>query len=251
MAYVLDLAVILVFVLSVVIGYRRGVVRSLSRLIGLVLAVVVAFSLSGVVANTVYDRFVEPMVQSTIEKQIDETASTGEAASRNGVATVLEELPAPLLNLLKNNDVGTVDQVMDKLIVDDSQELFNGGELAEALTEQIVRPVGVSVLRLLAFPLILVLAWLLVLLLSGLIDKLVGKIPFVNGLNNGLGALFGALQGAVLALIVVAIVQMVASMEAVPWLTQAHIDHTILTGPLSEINPVGHFFQSVLLTFAE
>jgi len=251
MAYVLDLAVILIFGLMVFIGYKRGVIRSLTRLIGLVAAVVLAISFSGPAANAVYEKYVGPAVETVVEERIDETSHTGETALRNGVESVLEALPTPLLNLLKNNNVGTVEEVMSKVDADGDQSVFNAGELAETLTAQIVQPVAVTVLRLIAFLVILLVAVLLALVLSGLIGKLVEKIPFVNGLNNSLGALFGALEGVALVLVLVAVVQLAASMEAVEWLTQEHIDHTILTGPISQFNPVSRFFQSVLLTFAE
>ncbi len=251
MAYVLDLAVILVFGLMVFIGYKRGVIKSLTRLIGLVAAVVVAISFSGPAANAIYEKYVGPAVEEAVEERIDETAHTGETALRDGVESVLEALPAPLLNLMKNNNVGTVDEVMSKVDADGDQSRFNAGELAETLTAQIVQPVAVTVLRLIAFLVILLVAVLLALVLSGLIGKLVEKIPFVSGLNNSLGALFGALEGVALVLVLVAVVQLVASMEAVDWLTQEHIDHTILTGSISQVNPVSRFFQSVLLTFAE
>ena len=56
MAYLLDLAVILFFVLSIVIGCKRGVVKALSRLAGIVAAVVLAFLFCGPLASLTFDR---------------------------------------------------------------------------------------------------------------------------------------------------------------------------------------------------
>ena len=47
MAYILDIAVILIFVLAIFIGYRRGFVKSIIRLVGCLLALVIAGTLSG------------------------------------------------------------------------------------------------------------------------------------------------------------------------------------------------------------
>ncbi|MBP3389501.1 MAG: CvpA family protein, partial [Clostridia bacterium] len=152
MAYVLDLLVILVFGLMVFIGYKRGVVKSLARLIGLIAAVVVAITFSGPVANAVYDGAVGPAIEEAVAAKIDEGEDATSIELRSGVESVLEALPTPLLNLMKNNHIGTVDEIMAK--VEDSEgldKLFNAGELAETLTEKVVRPVAVTILRLLAF----------------------------------------------------------------------------------------------------
>lgn len=42
MAYMLDIAVILILLLAVYIGYRRGFVKAVIKLVGCVLAVVIA-----------------------------------------------------------------------------------------------------------------------------------------------------------------------------------------------------------------
>ena len=50
MAYILDAAVIIIFLLMLVIGYRRGLVKSLLRLGGSILAMLAAWGIAAAVA---------------------------------------------------------------------------------------------------------------------------------------------------------------------------------------------------------
>ena len=73
MAYLLDLAVILFFVLSIVIGCKRGVVKALSRLAGIVAAVVLAFLFCGPLASLTFDRWIGPSLQTTVAEKIEDS----------------------------------------------------------------------------------------------------------------------------------------------------------------------------------
>ena len=248
MAYLLDLAVILFFVLSIVIGCKRGVVKALSRLAGIVAAVVLAFLFCGPLASLAFDRWVGPSLQTTVAEKIEDSRETGENAIRTGVESALEALPAPVLNLMKNNGIGTVDEIIDRVDLSGADQLAqNADGIAEQLTAQVARPVIVTVLRVPAFLLILLLGIIAALLLSGLLDALVSRIPFVKGVNRSLGAVFGALEGVLLVLVFVGVVQIVAELGAdTSPLNQTVLDKTLLTGPIAQINPIGSYFRSVL-----
>ena len=248
MAYLLDLAVILVFGLCLAIGYKRGVVKSLSKLLGIVAAVVLAFLFSAPLASAVFDQWVGPQLETVITEQIETSRTNGEEAVRSGVESVLEALPAPVVNIMKNNGLGTVDEIINRVDLSGADQLAeNADAIAEKLTAQVARPVVLMLLRLPAFLLILLLGLLAALLLSGLLDALVSHIPFVKGVNRSLGALFGALEGIAFVLVLVGVLQVVAELGTESSvLNQAVLDQTLLTGPLAQINPVGHFFQSVL-----
>lgn len=248
MAYLLDLAVILVFVLCIAVGCKRGVVKALSRLLGIAAAVVLAFLFCGPLASLTFDQWVGPQLESTISTKIGESRDDGENAVRSGVESVLEALPAPVVNLMKNNGIGTVDEIIDRVDLSGADQLVqNADDIAGRLTTQVARPVVVTILRVPAFLLILLLGIIAAMLLSGLLDALVSHIPFVKGVNRSLGALFGALEGVALVLVLVGVLQMAAELGGeTSALNQAVLDQTLLTGPLSQINPVGKFFQSVL-----
>lgn len=66
MAYILDIAVILIFALAIFIGYRRGFVKSIIRLVGCLLALVIAGTLSGTIAGGIYDGFLAGKVKEQI-----------------------------------------------------------------------------------------------------------------------------------------------------------------------------------------
>ena len=97
MAYILDGAAILLVLLAVFIGYRRGFVRSLIQLVGLVAAVIVAAALSTGIASLIFDQFIGEGLTQTVASKI-QTADT--AAAAQSVQQALEELPGPIYNAL-------------------------------------------------------------------------------------------------------------------------------------------------------
>lgn len=70
MAYILDAAVILIFLLMLVIGYKRGLVKSLLRLGGSLLAMLAAWGIAAAVAAPIFDAAVAPVCRSLRRKTL-------------------------------------------------------------------------------------------------------------------------------------------------------------------------------------
>lgn len=107
-AYILDGAVILIFLLAILIGYRRGFVKAVIRLAGCVLALVVALCLSKPLAGGVFDLFFSDQLEQTVSSHIGQT---DEQAVREALENILEQLPQPVVNALDGVGLGTPEEI--------------------------------------------------------------------------------------------------------------------------------------------
>ncbi|MBQ7302711.1 MAG: CvpA family protein [Clostridia bacterium] len=238
MSYILDLGVILVLVLMMFIGYKRGMFKALSRLLGIGLVLLLAVTLSGPLAEWAFDSFVAEDVTESVAADLSDDDS--EEDVRSGISSVLEELPGPMVNMMVSNGVGTVDQIADKL--EDEKEATTL-TAAEVMTEKIIRPIGVTLLRALFFLIMMTIGFILVMIVLKLLNSVITHLPIISGLNKWLGLVFGALEGVVLVLVLVALVQTsVAAGDSSAMITQADLEHTILTGAIAQINPLYGLF---------
>ena len=75
MAYVLDIAVVIVFGLMVYFGHRDGFIKTLAGTIAFVVALVLSSVLAGPVSEIAYDKLVEPPVVTAamVEETTEET----------------------------------------------------------------------------------------------------------------------------------------------------------------------------------
>ena len=237
MSYMLDLGVILVFALMVFIGYKRGMFKALSRLLAIGLVLVLAITLSGPLAEVAFDNFISDGITESVADDLQEGS---EESTRAGITAVLESLPTSIVNMMENNDVGTVDQIADKLEEEQAETTMTA---AEIMTEKIIRPVALPFVRAIIFMLMMSIGFIIVSIVLKLLNKVITKLPIVGGLNKWLGLAFGALEGVVLVLVLVALVQTtVAAGNSDAWVTQTDLDHTIITGAIADINPLYGMF---------
>lgn len=238
MAYVLDLGIILVFALMTFIGYKRGMFKAMSRFLGIGLVLLLAITLSEPLAEWAFDSFAADSVAESVADDLQEDDS--EEDRRAGITSVLEELPSSVVNMMMNNDIGTVDQIADKLEEEKAESTMTA---AEVMTEKIIRPIAVTLFRALFFLIIMVLGFILVSVVLKLLNSVITRLPIIGGLNKWLGLAFGALEGIVVVLALVALVQTtVAAGDSDAWVTAKDLERTILTGTIAQINPLYGLF---------
>lgn len=221
-AYILDGIIILIVALSIFIGYKRGFIRSILQLVGMLAAVVVAFSFSGTIAEWVYDDFLSEPTQESIVDLLhrDETPETDE------IEEVLSVIPFFLRNTLN------VDQIAQDAMVVITEKVNETAETtAKMVSENVVRPVAVTVMRILIFIVLTVVLLLVVKLLLQII-KPITKLPLLRQADGALGAVIGAVKGLLFVLLAVAVMQLLASSGAL--ITQADMDNTVITKWIAE-----------------
>ncbi len=236
MGYILDIAVILIFVYLVLRGRKIGFVRSVIGLAGIVAAVVLAFTLSGPLANGIYSAFVQKPVIAAVEISVNEAiANTGSAAIGDNLQVAQQALPSFVQNLMDKNGI-SLSEVALTFVNNGTSTV--GAQVATAVEQQVVKPVATVVMRY-AVGIILL---LVLLIAAGLLTRVISRIVRITplkGLDGLLGGVLGAVKGVVWVLLLTTVVQLIAGFATVDaFISQQTIEQSILFGFIADHNPV-------------
>lgn len=176
-AIVLDVVTILMLVFFIIIGAKRGFVRSVIGFLGMVISLFVSFYLSSFLSNLIYDHFIKQQVIN----QIDISIASGNVS----YDTIASALPENLYNSFSYYGI-TPDKI---------NHIINSGKGNIALSiANLISPIFITLIRMCV---ILTFFFILMPLFSGLASTVSGifKLPVLSGIDASLGAVFGILKG--------------------------------------------------------
>ncbi len=211
---IIDGIILLVFVLSVVGGYKKGFVRMVLSVVALIISVAAANQFSMPVAKAVNDAFVHEAVVESVTEYVSSVAEKGAddiiAQSPEGLREIAEE------NGISLNEIAA--NAADK-------------EALEPKCEEVVTKaegvVILPVLKLICFAALYFIFQAICSIIITFMNK-VFRIPIVNGLNKTLGAICGGAKGAVaIAVICLIIVSLQPLYSSIPF-GQAVADTTLM-----------------------
>ncbi len=182
---ILTVAVILTFAAS---AYRKGFLHTITRLIGSVGAVLFAVAYSEPIANMVFERYLRGSLLETVAGQLGALSEQGADAFLEGLEEMLSGLPGWLYASVQPMLAPSAESWYAQL------EQSDPAAVSVAITDSVLAPAAVGLLRVLAFFLLFSVLMLLVNTIAGLL-KSVNALPLIGPLNEILGGLFGALQG--------------------------------------------------------
>ena len=188
--YGVDAIFVIIFITNVFSSYRRGLLKCILSLVCIVVALFAAFNYSQPAAEWAYDN----LLSERIVHELDEAIAEG-FLSQNAVDTVqqtIETVPSFLLKQL--GDFGIDADALSKQIA--SLEL-SSQDTAEKISEQIIRPGALVLLKLLCYILIFVLVRFVLGCIIGLITKLPMPMLF-KAANKWLGGAIGVVKGGVI-----------------------------------------------------
>ena len=105
MAIWLDAGILILGLIFVLVGFHRGIIKSLVELVGTVAAVVAAILLSSMIAPVIFDSFIRPPMVEQIQGAIDNTVGQDIAAQ---VQQILDTLPQFLSQSLSGYGMNAV-----------------------------------------------------------------------------------------------------------------------------------------------
>lgn len=227
MNFVFDILLLALFVLFIILGYKRGFIKTVSGLVALVVAVLLASSLSGPIANAVYTDTVHPAVLTALEEEI----STEVLPSEEKLDAAIENLPGWVSALMAVGDVDDGAAILDKV---NTEEM--GATAAATITDVVITPIVLPLMQMLCSVLLFLVAYIVVSLLLGLLD-LVAKLPILKQLNKILGLIAGVATGALWVIFAARILYLLAWMGIGEWLTPAILDDTWLVSFANSVMP--------------
>lgn len=219
MPYLLDAAAVALFVLMVLIGYKRGFFKTIMRLVSLAVSLVAAALLSQPAAQFVYDTLLRSHVTGFVSDAFAKTSQTVSAS----VDSLLSGLPGILRHALSADGLTSSAEVLSRAGVSAGTA---PAEASDAVLGRVVEPLTVTLLSGACFIVIFILCLIAMLLITRAAD-LATKLPVLKQVNGALGLLVGIAEGIVLVWVLSqGLSWLAATIPPNEWLSPAALDRT-------------------------
>lgn len=174
-----DLIAILIIVFSVLIGAKRGFVKSIFSFGSLIISLLLALTLYPIVTDCLEGSVVDDFVHKSVYNLFDAQSSNENAIEKNDANSSLPESLKSLINKTITDAATTTKEVM-----------------AETVASLALKILGILI--------VFVLSKLLLWILSLLFD-LVSKLPVICTLNKLMGGAIGAFYGILILYVLLAL----------------------------------------------
>lgn len=235
MAYVLDIAVILIFGLMVYFGHRDGFIKTIAGMISFVVALVLSTVLAGPVSDMAYNKLVEPPVAAALEAHLGD-----ESPAADTLDAAFEKMPSFVTGQLATQGIRSGADALQYL--NNAEE---GESAADSVMRQIIRPVTLPVLEVICSLILFFVLQFIISLILKLLNVL-AKLPVLKQANKTLGIVAGVVQGLLWAFLIATIVKAVAMSGLLPMVSNEVVDSTYLVKWLAEINPLGTYMNELI-----
>lgn len=197
MNIILDLIVIAIIAVFAFLSAKRGFVRTLIEIVGFVLVILLANSVSTPLANLTYDKAVEPAIIKSVEGI--------QADSNTAVNIEVEALPSFVKNIA--DDGGVISDFENKI----AENINSGIETAVATASQnVIKPVVTNILSLIYVLIITVVLLFIVNILANVINKLF-SFSIIGKANKTLGGILGIIKGVIIAFVFCTLISLIVS----------------------------------------
>lgn len=222
---ILDFGLIIIAALFVLIGYKKGIMKSLYGLISLVVAGVGSCLLSRFLSGWVYNVFFAESINKSISNSIAGTTESITAATEN----VFANLPDYVKGFL--GFFGVTDS-----------SIFETTQATQALEAELQNTVMSAVVQILGSVLLVVL-FILILILMKWLSKFIlfiFEVPVIKQINSLCGCIFGLAEGLIICYIAVLLCRLLLPVS----------DHTVINAEMINSSAIfGKIYYSELITF--
>ena len=199
-----------IMLLSVIIGFRRGLLKSLLRVIALIIAIGAAYFLSPIVVDLLYEKTdwderleqqIYTKIESGIHKQVaDELENAGVKAediaevAKEETRHIMEEATdkATQIEMIRNMQIP--DAIKDLLVENNNEGIYKSLNvdgfyryMSAFLTKIVMNVVGTAGTYFLVLIILLIICWL--------IGRAIKDVPILAGIDKIGGIILGAVVG--------------------------------------------------------
>lgn len=218
MTFILDLVVLAIIVLFIIISVKKGFVKTLVEFVGLLLAVYFSITLSGPLANFVYEKAVEPSVSAAITTAIENAEASAESTVKE---SVYNSLPSFVSNKIDLSDF----------------EIGVGDAAANEICANVVKPLAISFFKAIFTLLLFIILNIAVKFLAKIINKIF-SFKLLGTLNRVLGGVLGLVKGIIFAVIFVIVTEIIISLTGGFFIfTQAAVDSSVIFSLVAKFLP--------------
>ena len=187
LTFAVDFILLVIFVTSVFSVIRKGFLQGILSLIALFIALVTANFANVPAAEWCYDNLLSDYIAETVESSIP--ADTDSIDFNSSVKSFVDSLPVFVVEQLDVQDVD-IDASLNELC----NEKLSSNRVAEEISNQLIRPGIIMLLRLVFFLVI----FIGLRFLFGIVIRVVSKIanlPLLRPINKFLGIILGLIEG--------------------------------------------------------
>lgn len=182
---VIDIAIVLIILAFLFLGYIRGMIKVAFKFASLILAIILAIILHDPVSNFIINH---TSIDEKIESTISENIKITKQDTSEGEKIVIEEanLPEVIMNNIKDSARTTVNNV-----VEDAQT-------------QVAKQLSKAIINLFILLVIFIVVKIALDVIAKILD-LISKLPVIHQFDKIGGIIIGALEGIVIVYILLAI----------------------------------------------
>lgn len=239
MAYILDIAVVIVFGLMVYFGHRDGFIKTLAGTIAFVVALVLSSMLAGPVSEIAYDKLVEPPVVTALEESIGD-----DSLAADSLTAAIDKMPGFVKSQLTAQGINDGAAVLQ--FVNNAEK---GETAVDSIMSKVIEPVTKPVLEVVCSLLLFFLFQVIISLILKLLNVLT-KLPVLKQANKTLGIVAGVVQGALWAFLIATLLYALAATGLIPMVSNDLLDSTILVKWLADVNPLNTYMQEIFTVTA-
>ena len=217
---IIDLIMVLIFVVFIINGRKKGFINTVLSLAASVIAILIAYEYAMPVAQWADGAFIKSAAVNTFSEAISAHISSGTQA-------VIDAVPSYITEAVAASGASVQD------IISGIGSSINAEQAAEQIYGAIYNIVILPVLTVVAFLVIYAIISFILSFAVKAIDK-VFKLPGLKGLNKILGGLLGAVKGAV-AVAILCVVLITFKVFLQPEFLATAIDEAMIPNLIADI----------------
>lgn len=198
MQYAVDIALCLIFFITVAVSVKKGFFYSLFELVGYLVSVLLAKGFSSKLSPIVFESVLKEPASKKIASVLGDA---GTVNYKDAVEEIFDKIPTWAEGIVKS--LGIDEKAITESLA--SSDL-SGNNAVETIMNKIVSPIGISVVQIILFALSVIAFMFVLKVVVRLLNKIIKKLPVFKGLNSVLGGVLGAAKGAVLVIIAAVLV---------------------------------------------
>lgn len=201
MSFVLDIIIVLIILFFAFTSAKKGFVRTLIEVVGFILAISIALSISTPVASKIYDGAVQPIIAKSVESAVNESAEGANAA----VDAVWNKLPS---FIAESSFLGLSKDGLSASLSDNAATTAE--QITTTISDSFIKPAVTRLLSVLISVILVIVLLFVVKIIAKFINKLF-SFSVIGKLNRTLGGLLGVLKGIAVSIVFCMIISLILS----------------------------------------
>lgn len=193
-SFILDLLFVLVAAIFIVIGIKRGLIKSLIHSAKIILSFVFAHMFGGLLGGFFKSSFLYGTVHDFVYKNVNDLYQNATAGVK------AEELLQKLPDFMRTEEIV---QAVNGISSGES-----GAELVEKVTHSVADPVSGAIGNVMGYICVFILSMIGLGVVAWILTKFVERIAFLGAFNHILGGVWGALLGAIVLLVLASAIKL-------------------------------------------